>query len=515
VNIEEAMKLGNRHLTGNDKFEIETSGARSRRVCITASPSVAATHAGQHCLWMLTNLLARQFGVITTLQINVPLVPAIRAAILFGTGETLQDALVSTAKLVAGDAMDIVEGNQQTAHADAEAGVGRFQQQAPFSVAVLADGWRVLAGKPGVIPDFVPTSKKPLGPYFAACLAAGEIFKQLAGLKPGRGRPIEYLAFSLWDYQKCDSWEAAEPGLWPEGILLPPFYLVGAGAVGQAAIACLAACPGIGGYVTIIDDDAVDATNRNRYALAHSGNLGVNKALIAVNAVTRNNFLALAYPGRWEAYVQGLNRPEQRDDVLALEQHWKFQRVLSCVDKNGPRHSIQNVWPEIILGGSTFECGVLVQAYDLRTEGECLKCSNPIEQDGRTIEGETALWKQMTPGQRRQLAEQKGLNLQAIEDHLNHPECGQLGQQEIAKFVLDPRQDWSVGFVSVAAGVLLAAKLVQWEIAGVDAAFPPARGQALRFSFLNPGPAISRHLHKETCVCSGKGRRSYQRLWSQ
>jgi len=81
----------------------------------------------------------------------------------------------------------------------------------------------------------------------------------------------------------------------------------------------------------------------------------------------------------------------------------------------------------------------------------------------------------------------KRLNLQAIEEHLDHPECGQLGQQEIAKFVLDPRQDWSVGFVSVAAGVLLAAKFVQAEIAGLDMAFSPSKGNALRFSFLKPG----------------------------
>lgn len=420
---------------------------------------------------------------------------------------------MSTAKLVASDAMDILEGPQAQC-ADAEAGVGRYQPQSPFSVAVLADGWRILAGKPNTMPDFVPSSINPFGPYFSACLAAGEIFKHLAGLKPGRGKPIDHLAFSLWDYQKCDSWESADPGLWPAEIVLPPFYLAGAGAVGQAAIASLAASPGIGGYATFIDDEEVDETNRNRYVLAHSGNLGSKKVLIAAKAIHRESFHTVTYPGRWEAYVQGLNRPEQRTDVQGLEQKWKFQRVLSCVDKNGPRHNIQNVWPEIILGGSTFECGILVQAYDLRTGGECLKCSNPVEQDGRTIEGETARWKQMTPNERLQLAEQKGLNLQAIEDHLHHPECGQLGQQEIAKFVLDPRQDWSVGFVSVAAGVLLAAKLVQSEIAGLDAAFPPSRGQSLRFSFLNPGPAISRHPRKQACDCSERGKKSYERLWS-
>ena len=512
MNIEEAKILGNRHLTGNEKFEIDTQKVRSRRVRITSSPGVAVTSAGQHCLWMLTNLLARQFGIITTLEIDVPQVPIIPGISLFGSGGTLREVLASTAKLVASDGMDILEGPQALS-ADAEAGVGRYQPQAPFSVAVLADGWRIVVGKPSVIPESVPCSNNPFGPYFAACLAAGEIFKHLADLKAGRGKTIEHLAFSLWDYREYGSFEEAVTGEWPETIVLPPFYLVGAGAVGQAAIASLAACPDIRGYATFIDDEEVDATNRNRYALAHSGNIGAKKALITASVMQRKNFHLVPYPGRWEAYVQGLNRPEQRADLQVLEKQWKFQRVLSCVDKNAPRHSIQNVWPENILGGSTFECGVLVQSYNLRTDGECLKCANPLEQEGRTIEEETALWKQMTPSQRQQLAAQKGLNLQAIEEHLDHPECGQLGQQEIAKFVLDPRQDWSVGFVSVAAGVLLAAKFVQAEIAGLDMAFSPSKGNALRFSFLNPGPTTSRHPHKATCDCDQKGRKNFQRLW--
>ena len=119
----------------------------------------------------------------------------------------------------------------------------------------------------------------------------------------------------------------------------------------------------------------------------------------------------------------------------------------------------------------------------------------------------------MTPDQRRRTATQAGLNLDAIEEYLSRPECGKLGEGEIAKFVLDPRHDWSVGFVSVASGVLLAAKLVQSEIAGLDAAFPPSRGQALRFSFLNPEPFITQHPRKESCDCSSKGKSCYQRLW--
>jgi hypothetical protein len=514
MNFEEAERLGNRHLTGNEKFDSDALKRRPRVVRVTASASVAGTPAGQHSLWMITNLLARQFSIITTLEIDVPAVAAIPGVALFGSGQTLQETLLNTATLVAGAALDIRNGSRPRQPPDAEAGVGQYRPGAPFSVAVLADGWKILAGKPDVIPAVTPNSTNPFGPYFGACLAAGEIFKHLAGLRPGCGRVIKHLALSLWDYQASDSWATADPGLWPREIMLPPFYLVGAGAVGQAAVASLAASPTVGGYATIIDDEEVDEGNRNRYALAHSDNLGKKKVLIAAETLAHDNFQAIPYPGRWEAYVQGIDRPQHRTDIAQLERKWKFRRILSCVDKNGPRHSIQNVWPELILGGSTLECGILVQAYGLRTNGECLKCSNPIEDDGRTIEGEAARWKQMIPAERRRVAVQNGLNIQAIEAYLIDPKCGQLGEQEIAKFVLDPRQDWSVGFVSVAAGVLLAAKFVQSAISGLDTAFPPARGQALRFNFLNSGPIITRHPRKETCNCRTSGDRSYLRLWN-
>ena len=78
-----------------------------RVVRVAASPSVAATPAGQHCLWMLTNLLARQFGIITALKIDVPHVPLVPGISPFRIRQTLREALVNTAKLVAGDALDI------------------------------------------------------------------------------------------------------------------------------------------------------------------------------------------------------------------------------------------------------------------------------------------------------------------------------------------------------------------------------------------------------------------------
>jgi hypothetical protein len=46
----------------------------------------------------------------------------------------------------------------------------------------------------------------------------------------------------------------------------------------------------------------------------------------------------------------------------------------------------------------------------------------------------------------------------------------------------------------------------------LDAAFPLSQGQALRFSFLNPEPFITRHPRKESCNCASEGKFCYQCL---
>ena len=69
-----------------------------------------------------------------------------------------------------------------------------------------------------------------LGCYFAACIAAGEVFKRLCGLQPGKGRFIESLTLSLWDFHSYTEWSLAPDGPHLDALGLPPFYLIGAGA---------------------------------------------------------------------------------------------------------------------------------------------------------------------------------------------------------------------------------------------------------------------------------------------
>jgi len=176
--------LGDRHLRPIGGLSRPGGG---RRVRITAGDTVSRSVAGQHTLWMLANLLARQFGVVAEVEVAVPRVPLHPQVALFGGREHLPDTLAEVVRLVAGDAVRVAAGVEP---ADVEVIVGCDEAgrlPCTHRVAVLGAGWRVFAGRPGAVPDADLDDTNTLGPYFAACVAAGEVFKRLCGLQPGKG----------------------------------------------------------------------------------------------------------------------------------------------------------------------------------------------------------------------------------------------------------------------------------------------------------------------------------------
>src|ERR1051326_7826243 len=91
---------GNRHLGALDGRFVDRATAGS--VTVRAGESVARSIAGQHLLWMLTNLLARQDGVVDEVVLALPEVPAIPDAMLLPTATRLDEALASVVTGVSG-----------------------------------------------------------------------------------------------------------------------------------------------------------------------------------------------------------------------------------------------------------------------------------------------------------------------------------------------------------------------------------------------------------------------------
>ena len=263
---------------------------------------------------------------------------------------------------------------------------------------------------------------------------------------------------------------------------------------------CVAAPGEVRGYVTTIDGETNDPANLNRYPLATQADLGTSKSELTAAFLRRGGLEAYAYLGRWPEYASDPNRSPQRDDVRELEAHYRYPLVLSCVDRNTARHGIQNFWPAFLMGGSTPGFALEVDAYDMHSPYECLKCFNRPEPAGPSNNEIAAELRALPQEERCARAEARGANWQALEAYLANPKCGRLGAAEISKF-RDEAVDWSVGFLSVAAGTLLAAQLLRYALIG-RAAFPIDKGNALRFNFFNPAPRWTKHARRAECDCA-------------
>jgi len=67
-----------------------------------------------------------------------------------------------------------------------------------------------------------------------------------------------------------------------------------------------------------------------------------------------------------------------RADRANFESRFLFRLVLSCVDDNGARDAIQNLWLEMIIGGSTHGLTAKAINYDMVGDQVCLKCYNSL-----------------------------------------------------------------------------------------------------------------------------------------
>jgi hypothetical protein len=259
----------------------------------------------------------------------------------------------------------------------------------------------------------------------------------------------------------------------------------------------------------ILDGDPLDATNLNRYCLSHraspSGKADACKAVLE-NA----SFKIDALPLYWEKY-QGMRLPRTKSDVLnASEAAFKYRLIVSCVDKNGARHELQNFWPRLILGGSTSGLTAKLSSYDCAT-GECLKCSNPLPVYPTVEEEARALNKMLEADRDIVLGKLPPEKAAAVRAYLVDLGCGHVAEQFLNELGEIRRREFSVGFVSVASGVFLAVALIQKALGFGNL----VQGDAnhFLFSFLSRKPRRDFFARDASCECTGAGGELFRQLW--
>lgn len=458
--------LGDRH-SGTLGGRLNELGSSEQTVTVTIEVGCAGRPDVQHAAWMLVNLLSRMEGIVTAVELAGEDAPLIGRVIPFQTGAgTLQGAFLAAAETI---------GAVPVRHTGA-AGMGLLLIVGPGGdtegLRVHGEGW-CGAIRQGPIASR-RASKLPFGPYVAACLAAGEVFRRLR-MDPKRHPPTKGLSLSAWD---CTRGEGTIHDAGPERLEATlDFGLAGAGAVGCALMHTLWACPGLNGAAVIADSDekGIDTTNLNRCVIFNRTHLGDRKASIAAAVCAEADIV-------WEPVDALYAR-----DTLPR----RPELVVSAVDKNRSRDQIQQgFWPARLLGAST---------KDLRAEllrcgppgiGQCLRCYNPPETD---IPSDV---------RREQLRDLSETELAAFAAQIDQPLAlvrqwaRDGGCSEVAEAALGFMQDqdeppamFAVGFVSVLAGVLLAGEVVK-EHLGRPAPLDDEH-QSVKFQFWNPGATLN------------------------
>ena len=490
-------ELSNRH-RGDLRGRL-VGGRAPARVVVRVGRRAAATPAGQHLAWMLLNLLARQDDEIQEIELEVPegVEPVGRLSPLVPVGSDLKESLargieeVNPGKLVP-------KGDAKT-RVFVLVGPGELEE-ADFSVAVSAVGWSGYVGR--VPAEAIGDDANPIGPYVAACLCAGEVFKHIRAVRPDAGGFAEGMWLDAYELRVTKE-PAPGPRL-PSELSPTEAALVGVGAVGSAFLHALYPLEGLRADLTLIDNDpdGIDSTNLNRYAIfGRSHSEGRHpKASTAAKLMEGSGVSARPVDDSWQAW-----RAEDPGRPLDL--------VISAVDRNRARHAIQDALPRLILGAATNDMRAQVNLYDVLGGGPCLRCRNRPEEDVPDEEIIDRL-RGLGPEEREAEAWRVGVDPTNLDTFLEDPRrnCGLVGGATLQKFSGGSDEvEWAVGFVSVIAGVLLAAEYLKLGLGTGPAALDASRN-TFRFQFWRLEKASANKVvstpPESGCFC---GKRTFRR----
>jgi molybdopterin/thiamine biosynthesis adenylyltransferase len=496
-----SSEISNRHRgdLGGRLTDIRVPG----RVIIAVSSDVATNPAAQHLAWMLANLLSRQTVEIQEIQLQIPdnikvtsrLTPLIPNANDFLAGLRTGIQQINPGVLLA----------KRNLNSTVFIRVGPgLLHPADFTIAASSNGWSGgISRQPVAV---LGESLNPIGPYVAASLCAGEVFKFVRGVRSEAGD----FANQLWLDATTLTISTQVPAFvgFPSQLELSPTILAGVGAVANAFLHVLYAADSVRGQLIMIDNDpeGVTHSNLNRYVLFGLSQISQPKASAASAMFSESGIEAVSIDQSWQDWIS-----EQRGIGNEI--------VISAVDRNSARHAIQDALPRMILGASTNEMRAQVNLYDVINGTACLKCRNPIESQ-LPDESIVAQLRGLRPSDLASRAVKLGVDVHRLREFLDDPlaRCGQISGSTLRKFAAEADEvEWSVGFVSALAGVILAAEYLKLAL-DLPQSSLSAKSNAFRFQFWRPQSAQSNRLFSipadPKCICQTEVFRTCVAQWT-
>jgi hypothetical protein len=500
-----STNVGARHLLPAEGLQ-PTAQRNEQVVRLILDGPWATSRAGQLLASCLVNLLVRQVGMVRRIEIEAPPAPRLIELPHRRDGGYFPACLEHFSEWAVNGVVE-VSAVVADAHPDhaiiIAADPAAIRVVAGHCLCAVGAGWRAWVGEQAAAAHrFLPESTLPLGPFLAAALAAGEVFKRSRGIL--RGRYLDASGYSLWSNRTSKQWDSLDPGPEVSGHSLPPVHVPGVGAVGNA-LAYIVAHLGLKeGYLVLIDRDQYDDTNLNRCLLAGWHNQNERKVHVVADYLRGMGLGAFPFEGAVREYTSS-PRIGLRDDVASAVRNLEYVAVASCVDKGTARQDVQGLSPRLLLGGSTVNLQAKSNIYNARLGAPCLGCFNPAEKDADKIHTLESQLRKMAAPDRRVYLSARGLDAQAIEEYLTGTACGSLGETALKDFAIALPPQFSVGFVSLGAGLLMAATLLKRT--ALNAYALPTRDMTL-LNFLNGELGDVPLAADDACelCCSSRGR---------
>jgi molybdopterin/thiamine biosynthesis adenylyltransferase len=430
-------------------------------VTILVPAETAHMPSVQHTAWMLLNLLARLDGVVHRVGICCPPGVALCGRVI---PLAPRDLDLATALAVGGKAIGVTPVDPDV-RLERTISVGPARTAGQVDLYALGGGWcGGMATAPDAANQLDLRSALPFGPYLAACLAAGEVFKG-ARMRPGTcvSPPAAY--YSAWSHVASSS---PIPGGCSRVEVGLDVALAGVGAVGSATTHALWACPGASGNTALIDNDpkGLETSNLNRYALFGQDSVGRAKATEAARIASDAEM-------RW-----------MPQDAAIESMRLTSSRVASAVDRNSARAAIQFQYPARLFSASTLDLRAELLRCGPPGVGACLRCFNEPEKIAPDAELRQRL-KAAPESELFDLAASVGLTLNEAKEWVETGRCGFAGERLLGLMRGETRGGaFAVGFVSVMAGTLLAAELIKDQL---SLAAPLSESQQrATFQFFSP-----------------------------
>ncbi|MDR6434985.1 hypothetical protein J2790_000106 [Paenarthrobacter nicotinovorans] len=473
--------IENRHSGTAGGVLVTSDQSKPLNVHVSVSPYASGTVAGQRALWMLVNLLVRAVGAVASLTVTCPenkLLPGVSPG--HAVGSSLLPAVLKPAQLINGVS---VAPAAQAPERSFVIGIGGVDDAQLY--LIFGDWWGGITSTAGEDSGAI----LPFGPYIAAAHAAGQVFRA------SRGR-TEFDPFFYDSWQHATTHEIPKDPPPLGASLKSNFLLAGVGAVGTAALLALWATPGLEGTVHIADGDTVDLTNLNRCVLFDMPSVGLPKATTAARALEFGGAGSLT----WDPHNGLAQEHPRRQQPLDL--------LLSAVDTNRSRLALQRLIPMSILGASTYNLRASLMRAGPPRSRACLVCHNPLEpeiSDQKVRERYLAADAET----RARLAESLAISVAELDTWARTARCGELDNRALPFLgeALDPKPlQFSVGYLSVLAGVLLAAEAVKDRIASDGSLNDDLNYVGIQtVSPWSPRNSVTRYLPQGDCIFCGTG----------